>query len=216
MLVASLSAARADAQQYKQIQPTLTEVEWRSTSAQTAEYSPPRCTFDGGEHQGFGEGISPVLFSQDDAHYAREPRHAREDAGGSVYAVHWRGEVQAPRDKMIELTMKAMGPISAGSYHPAVRYNAALVLGRLDQTPGTTGAGATPPKPLATGTNALTALVERDDINGVPVPSSVKMAALVGLERHTRFGVDPQYVDRITAAALAIAQSRQAARRHFH
>ena len=110
------------------------------------------------------------------------------------------------RTHLLNLSFKASGSISAGPYHPAARYNAALILGQLDQTPAT---GATPPTPLAAGTNALTALLERPDINGVPVPPAVKIAALVGLERHTRIRVDPQYSERITAAALAIATRKE-------
>jgi hypothetical protein len=112
---------------------------------------------------------------------------------------------QASRDALLALTQQAASSIAAGDYHPAVRYNATLILGQLDQSlPG--GAGAAPPKPVAGATNALTALLQLDEVKGVPVTSAVKIAALVGLERQTRLGVDPQFTDKLANAALAIAQ----------
>jgi hypothetical protein len=114
---------------------------------------------------------------------------------------------QAARDQVIALTLKAVNAISAQQYHPAVRYNATLILGQLDQTPAVGGAK---PKPLPAATAALLERLEATDIQGVVVPSLVKMAALVGLERHTRMDVDPQFAERITTAALAVANRTEA------
>lgn len=112
----------------------------------------------------------------------------------------------AGRDQVVALTLKAVSAISAQPYHPAVRYNATLILGQLDQTPA---AGGAKPKPLPAATTALLERLEAADIQGVVVPSLVKMAALVGLERHTRMDLDPQLAARVTAAALAIAARTQ-------
>ncbi len=38
-------------------------------------------------------------------------------------------------DHVLDFTVKAMKSIAKGNYHPAARYNAALILGQLDKTP---------------------------------------------------------------------------------
>lgn len=109
---------------------------------------------------------------------------------------------QSARDYLNGLTLAAMGSVAVGNYHPAVRYNAALVIGQLEQQPAKSAGAA--PVPLVKSTDALLKLLEVDEFKGVKVPSSVRVAALVGLERQTQFGVDPQYADRIAKAALAV------------
>jgi hypothetical protein len=112
--------------------------------------------------------------------------------------------VPAAQKHLVDLTANAMRVIAKGNYHPAVRYNAVLTLGQLDQQPGVTGAGGRPPVPLSTATGELVGLLESDEFNNVRVTPAVKIGALIGLERHTRFGADPQLADRITAAALTV------------
>jgi uncharacterized membrane protein YgcG len=98
--------------------------------------------------------------------------------------------------------MRAVASGAKGkNYHPAVRYNAALILGQLDQQAAAAGK---PPVPLAAATGDLLGLLE-----GETIPMPVKVAALVGLERHTRFGADAQFADRITKSVLAVATSKQ-------
>ncbi len=107
---------------------------------------------------------------------------------------------------LVDLTAQAMKVIAKGpKYHPAVRYNATLTLGQLDQQAGTTGAGGQPPIPLAAATGELAGLLAAE-----AMPSPVKVAALVGLERHTRLGADPQFADPITKAALAVIAREEA------
>jgi hypothetical protein len=71
-------------------------------------------------------------------------------------------------------------------YHPAVRYNAVLILGQLDQQYAIEGANARPPVPLPAATEFLTKIVAvaADD---KPVPPPVTLGAIIGLERHARF-----------------------------
>jgi hypothetical protein len=102
---------------------------------------------------------------------------------------------QAARDHVNTISLQAMGAIAKGPYHPAVRYNAALILGQLDVQPG---------KPLPAGTDGLLTLLENDQFNNQPVPTAIKVAALVGLQRHLRLGADPAVGERITNAALAV------------
>ena len=108
---------------------------------------------------------------------------------------------QAVRDDMVRLTIATMGKIAMGNYHPAARYNAILLIGSLDQTPATRNQ---PPTPLPAATKALIAVLDRDEIAGVRVPISAKVGALVGLERHARFGIDEQYADQVAKSSLTV------------
>jgi hypothetical protein len=108
---------------------------------------------------------------------------------------------QGARDYLNNLTLKQMGAFAVGRYHPAVRYNAALIMGQLDAQPGV--------KPLPAGTNGLLTLLEGEEFNKVAVPTAVKVAALVGLQRHVRLGVDAPTGERITKAALAVANREE-------
>jgi len=104
--------------------------------------------------------------------------------------------------------LKVATALTQGNYHPAVRYNAVLILGDLDQQIAGGGTNATPPVPLPEATAAMLDLLEQSDFGGVAVHPSVMLGALVGLERHARFGIAPQHADRVTKAALdVIAQT---------
>jgi hypothetical protein len=113
------------------------------------------------------------------------------------------------REHVMGIAIKAMTAFAKGNFHPAVRYNAALVLGQLDKEPTGTGANAAAPVPLAASTGALVDLLEGGHKNPVAIPSSVTVGALVALERQTRLGIDPQYADRIAKAALAVATAAE-------
>ncbi len=95
-------------------------------------------------------------------------------------------------------------------YHPAVRYNAVLTLGMLDQqySPGT--AGAPKPKPLPEATTLLTQIVNfgADD---KPVPPPIVLGAVIGLERHMqlRESLPPEAVNAMTAALLKLVLHEQ-------
>jgi hypothetical protein len=103
------------------------------------------------------------------------------------------------REHLVNSTLQAMGHIVKGNYHPAVRYNAALILGQLE-----TGG-----KPIAAATEALLALLENEQIDKVEVPTAVKVGALIALQRHARLGVEAALGDRMTKGALAVATREQ-------
>jgi hypothetical protein len=105
---------------------------------------------------------------------------------------------------LIDLTFAFATAVARSNYHPAVRYNAVLMLGELDQQ---LAAGANPPVPHAKATAGLLELVEQDQINKVHIRESVKLGALVGLERHTRFGIDPALSERLTKAMMKVMAS---------
>ncbi len=108
---------------------------------------------------------------------------------------------QGARDHLNAMTLRQMGSFAIGPYHPAVRYNAALIMGQLDTQPGG--------RPLPAGTKGLLTILEGEAFNKITVPTAVKVAALVGLQRHVRLGVDAPTAEQITKAALAVANREE-------
>lgn len=106
---------------------------------------------------------------------------------------------QGARDYLNSNSLKAMGAIAKGAYHPAVRYNAALIVGQLEQTPGT---------PLPAATEMLVSLLESDEFNKVPVPTALKVAAIIGIQRRLA-GLEPAVAERVAKAATAIALRKE-------
>jgi hypothetical protein len=51
--------------------------------------------------------------------------------------------------------------------------------------------------------------MQRDEVGSVPITQAVKIAALVGLERHARLGADPASAQAITDVALAVANRKE-------
>jgi hypothetical protein len=106
---------------------------------------------------------------------------------------------QGARDHLTSITLKAMTAIAKGGYHPAVRYNAALIIGQLDQTPGA---------PLPAATEILVSLLENDEFSKVPAPTALKVAAIIGLQRRVD-GLEPAMAERVSKAATAIALRKE-------
>jgi len=127
-----------------------------------------------------------------------------------LFKRYLRSAVSKPaQDYITNLILTAMGRIALDRYHPAVRYNAVLILGELDQRYATKGANPKPPTPLPAGTKALLGLLEKDAYKGVKIPPMLKVAALIGLQRHARFGIDPQYGPRVTQGAIDLIQQQK-------
>jgi hypothetical protein len=105
------------------------------------------------------------------------------------------------------LADKEMRRIAGGSYHPAVRYNAILVLGMLDDKYST---GAEPPVPHARANALLTGVVNAGMGDKVVAPSLV-LGAIVGLDRHAQFrqGLQPAAVAAMTAALVKLVEREQ-------
>jgi len=87
------------------------------------------------------------------------------------------------------------------NYHPAVRYNAVLVLGMLDKVYGDDRANRKP-QPLPEANQLLTQYVDYASNEENRAPASLVVGALVGLERHARFreSLDPQRPEAMTAS----------------
>jgi hypothetical protein len=108
------------------------------------------------------------------------------------------------RDFLTDATFTYARGMARGNFHPAVRYNAVLMLGDLDQQ---LASGTNPPVPHAKATAELLELIEQQQFNKIAVPESVKLGALIGLERHTRYGIDPSLNERLTKAMIGVMAS---------
>jgi hypothetical protein len=117
--------------------------------------------------------------------------------------------VQLQQD-LTDLAYKEMAKrIPDPGYHPAVRYNAILVIGMLDEqyanAPGQTS------KPLARATKALTAVVDNATATTSRFPPQITLGAIIGLERHAqlRASLPPEAVTAMTAALVKLASQEQ-------
>ncbi|QDS96782.1 hypothetical protein [Adhaeretor mobilis] len=117
------------------------------------------------------------------------------------------------RDYLIDTAGREMGKIALQNYHPATRYNAVLLIGLLNEEPGGSGRNAKPPVPWKQGTSVLLKLLEKDSFgsgeNKVMVPMSAKVGALVGLQRHARFGIDQAQAEQLNQAAMKMVNTKE-------
>jgi hypothetical protein len=97
-------------------------------------------------------------------------------------------------DRLNSLALNAMGHIAAGNYHPVARYNAMLVIADLNQDE----ASQAPYKP------ALQWLVGAARSN--QVPDGVRVAALLGVLRHAKAGIDANMMKTVTGAMEQIVR----------
>jgi hypothetical protein len=95
--------------------------------------------------------------------------------------------------------LKAQNP----PYHPAVRFNAVLIIGMLDRQYGVEG--SRPPEPLPQATKVLVAIVDSATVNDRFAPPVI-LGALIGLERHAqlRQSLAADDVTKMAAAALKL------------
>jgi hypothetical protein len=111
------------------------------------------------------------------------------------------GEVH---DYLNNLVLDYMSKLAKNNYHPAVRINAMLTIGDLNSTDSTQPAQNIP---LA---DAVKFLLEA--INDPKQIESVKIAALVGINRHVTAGVnDPQIQNQIFNTMLKLVSAAGAA-----
>ena len=112
------------------------------------------------------------------------------------------GEVH---DRLIKLVLDYMGKIAkSDKYHPSVRINAMLTIGDLNSVDSIQAAQNIP---LA---DAMPILLETVNNDKQIVP--VRIAALVGINRHVTMGVnDPQIQNQIFSAMLKLVTGANAA-----
>jgi len=130
------------------------------------------------------------------------------DFRGELRSDFRNGRTGPPYDRLLEMTFNYMSTASGQGYHPAVRYNAMMVLGDLNVQEFPPGSkNAVQPYPAAQKV-LLQALTSSDS-------DAVRVAALVGLMRHASLGIaDPQVRDgQFIPALLALARSTPPAAR---
>jgi hypothetical protein len=111
---------------------------------------------------------------------------------------------------LTNLAFNEMGKrVSDAGYHPAVRYNAILVIGMLDEqyanAPGQT------PKPMARATKALTGVVDNATVENSRFPPPIILGAIIGLERHAqlRASLTPEAITAMTSALVKLVLHEQ-------
>jgi hypothetical protein len=125
----------------------------------------------------------------------------REDLFGRFL---WATTDESLQHELTQMAFKKMQPVErSAKYHPAVRYNAVLILGMLDQTYAAPGR---PPVPLKEANAELTMIVDFA-AQGKRVPPFLVVGALVGLERHAQYhdALDRATLEAMTAAVLKLA-----------
>ena len=193
------------AQRFKSIKPKISVRASKALQADVASAMRSAAAFQASDAQTkikkyFRTFYFPMMTQQSPTDLSRLGR-LRED----LFKRYLRpSPVQAAQDFLTKESLGIMRVLSRDNYHPAVRYNAVLILGMLDQQYAGTGADATPPVPLPAATNELLELLEQDKFKDVKVSPQVKVGAIEGLVRHARFGIDPQYTQRTTQAAMAV------------
>ncbi len=197
-------AAPATAQQFEVIKPKITARQAKAMRGQAAQAMRDSASFQTNK-QVLDDYFNKFYFPQ-----MTLPAQLGQlgKARESLFKQFIRpARVPAAQQHLTNLTLKAMRVIAQGNYHPAVRYNAVLILGMLDEK--VAGAAGVPPVPLPAAANELLELLEKDQFNDVKVPASIKLGALVGLERHARFGIHAKYADRLTKASLAVIAQKE-------
>jgi hypothetical protein len=113
----------------------------------------------------------------------------------------WASNDEILQRELTQMAFKMLQPVERNkgkNYHPAVRYNAVLIIGMLDDKYPAPGQ---PQVPLKEGAAELTLIVNAA-AEGKRVPPFLVVGALVGLQRHAQH-IDK--LDRATAEGLAAA-----------
>ncbi len=110
---------------------------------------------------------------------------------------------QQVRDRLNGLTLNFMKNLAIvtprGEFHPAVRYNAMLIIGDLDSRGAETQGGGSPADPW---NDALVVL--KDELVSDKQIDAVRVAALIGINRHAEFNRYRPAGRRIPDASIAV------------
>ncbi|MEM8946094.1 MAG: hypothetical protein AAGD11_13045 [Planctomycetota bacterium] len=196
------SANFADAQQYKSIPP---QIQIRASRAlrgkvNQAMRNGPFSAEGKQSIDGYYKKFYFPRMTQYDSQSLMLLGRLREDLMKSLRGA----KVPKAQEYLSQVAMGICGKLARDNYHPAVRYNATLILGQLDKQFPVSGANPVRPIASTASTEQLLDLLEQAEFNGVKVHPSVRVGALEGLERHLRFGMDAQFSDRVTAASLSV------------
>lgn len=109
------------------------------------------------------------------------------------------------RSQILNLAYDTMSPVATGNYHPAARVNAVVLIGNLDSQRGSKTNNGFPPTPYSKALPFLLSIVE-DQAS----PEYLKIAALVGIQRHTSLNAAGSEKDRIARLMRNLAKSSEA------
>ncbi len=125
------------------------------------------------------------------ANIARLPSYRRELRNSLMR----RGAGAGPdvHDFLAGLILDFMNKLIAGHYHPVVQINAMLMIGELNSV-------ESPPTPLPAALDALIAAAGNPKL-----PPAVRVAAMVGIQRHAMLRPDAEVRRTISSAALKLA-----------
>jgi len=199
--VAAVLASPVVAQRYKSIKPKMTIKESKAVGLKVSDAMRSLSAFNSGGKAAIDRYFGDYFFRQMTQYTPTHLVHLSKYRENLFKRFLRPAPVKEAQEHLTNLALKTSRSIARGNYHPAVRYNATLILGMLDQRYSVGGAQ---PVVLPAATNDLLELLEQDKFNDVKVHPSVKVGALEGLERHARFGLDAQYAERVTKAALAV------------
>jgi hypothetical protein len=202
-LAASCGTSLAVAQQYQSL-PVDDKARLHSGLAQSIIREPSRYA---GDKAKFAEYFQKYYFPA----MTRYQSNELGELGGlrqDLFARFlWASRDENLQSDLTTMTYDAMYPVAfkAGNFHPAVRYNAVLVIGMLDAK-YTDAAGGTPPKPLTKSNELLTKFIDHAAGGNRVLPAMV-VGSLVGLDRHARYAdqLDRGAPEKMTAAIVKLA-----------
>ena len=117
-----------------------------------------------------------------------------------------------PHQNLVAWALQKMEEISSGNYHPAVRFNALLIVGQLNEKES--GFSNDPAEPLAAALDVLIAQLEKPD-----QMDALQLASWIGILRHSTHALhnaaENEYTileekkTQIRNQAIALLQQRQ-------
>jgi len=119
----------------------------------------------------------------------------------------WKSPNPELQRALTDAALARMGKIVQGPHHPAVRYNAIIVIGMLDEKYSPDGKQA--PTPLPKATKGLTNIVA--SAASSTLPTSVILGAVIGLERHAQYSknVPPDAIAGMSASLIKLINHDQ-------
>ena len=206
IVLVSTASSRALAQSYDSIEPTLKGVEARRMRTPVSQAMKDPSAFQA-NRQVVDRYLKEYYFPQ-----MTQPSNlgVLEKLRENLFKQYIRGaRVPAASDHVRDLTLTAMRVMARKNYHPAVRYNAVLILGALDEKLPGGGGNPTPPVPLPAAAKELLDILEQNELDGVKVPFALKLGALLGLQRHAQYGISSQDGERLTKVSLALIAKKE-------
>lgn len=127
--------------------------------------------------------LFPLMTQYDEKSLANLPK---------MRAQFYRNYIQQARsqevhDHVVQLTFRSMRDLVTKDYHPAVRYNAMLMIGDLNSKEAVFTGTASVPLPYAAALDFM--LAQLKDPNQI---DAVRVAALIGIARHTDMNAHSQ------------------------